>query len=107
MADLFSYFNESDLELTGDHLGHLNEESRLVGVVFNDVVIHVDEDPEAQKQTQKKVTPVVAQVGQCVLSHARLSSMRSALSYLSKSIFTSKTVACKLAQKCSLHYFSL
>lgn len=54
MADLFSYFNESDLELTGDHLGHLNEESRLVGVVFNDVVIHVDEDPEAQKQTQKK-----------------------------------------------------
>ena len=43
--DLFSYFSESDLELAGDRLGYLDEEGRLVGVVFNDVVVHVDEDP--------------------------------------------------------------
>lgn len=40
-----SYFNEGDLELAGGHLGHLDEESRLVAVVFDDVVVHVDEDP--------------------------------------------------------------
>lgn len=40
-----SYFNKGDLELTADDLGHLNEEGRLVGVVFDDVVVHVDENP--------------------------------------------------------------
>lgn len=40
-----SYFDESDLELAGDDLGHLDEERRLVGVVFDDVVVHVDENP--------------------------------------------------------------
>lgn len=40
-----SYFNEGDLELPVDELGHLNEEGRLVGVMFDDVVVHVDENP--------------------------------------------------------------
>lgn len=44
-TELFSYFNQSDLDLTGDRLGHLNEEGGLVGVVFHNVVVHVDENP--------------------------------------------------------------
>jgi len=42
---LLSYFNEGDLELAVDDLGHLNEEGRLVGVMLDDVVVHVDENP--------------------------------------------------------------
>lgn len=45
MTGTFSYFDESDLELTRGHLGHVDQESRVVGVVFDDVVIHIDEDP--------------------------------------------------------------
>lgn len=44
-AGRLSYFNEGDLELAGGHLGHLDEERRLVAVVFDDVVVHVDENP--------------------------------------------------------------
>lgn len=44
-----SYFNESDLQVAGGCLGHLHQESRLVGVVFHDVVVHVDEDPGERK----------------------------------------------------------
>lgn len=46
-----SYFNESDLQVARGRLGHLYQESRLVGVVFHDVVIHVDEDPEEKNVT--------------------------------------------------------
>lgn len=45
MGCRLSYFNESDLDLTSDGRGHLDEEGRLVGVVFDDVVVHVDENP--------------------------------------------------------------
>lgn len=49
-----SYFNKRDLELTGEHLRHLDEEGQLIGVVFNDVVVHVNENPEENtKQTGK------------------------------------------------------
>lgn len=40
-----SYFHQSDLEVTVGRLGHLDEERRLVGVVFDDVVVHVDKNP--------------------------------------------------------------
>lgn len=56
----FSYFNESDLKLTAGDLGHLNEEGRLVCVVFNDVIVHVDEDPERETSKNKKVNSVMA-----------------------------------------------
>lgn len=48
-VDLSSYFNQSDLVLTSNHLQHLDEEGRLVGVVFNDVVVHVDENAEKRQ----------------------------------------------------------
>lgn len=51
-----SYFNESDLELAVGGLGHLNEEGRLVGVVFDDVVVHVNENPEEKKKKKKIVS---------------------------------------------------
>lgn len=47
-----SYFNEGDLEMAGGHLGHLDEESRLVAVVFDDVVVHVDENPGERRGGQ-------------------------------------------------------
>ena len=53
-----SYFNESDLELTASDLGHLDEEGRLIGVVFDDVVVHVDENPaETHGGKKRKVNP--------------------------------------------------
>lgn len=49
----FSYFNKGNLELTVAQLGNLDEECWLVGVVLDDVVIHVDKDPvgETNKKT--------------------------------------------------------
>lgn len=39
-----SYFDQSELDEPGS-LGHLDEEGRLVGVVFDNGVVHVDENP--------------------------------------------------------------
>lgn len=50
-----SYFNESDLELAANNLGHLNEEGWLVGVVFDDVVVHVDVNPEEKTNKNKRL----------------------------------------------------
>lgn len=64
MGCWFSYFNESDLELAAGDLGHLDEEGRLVGVVFDDVVVHVDENPEEEEAKIKKVTSVIMRKNQ-------------------------------------------
>lgn len=55
MGRRLSYFDEGDLELTAADLGHLDEEGRLVGVVFDDVVVHVDENPEEKTIKKCKV----------------------------------------------------
>lgn len=49
-----SYFNENDLEPTSDGLRNLNQEGRLVGVVFDNVVVHVDENPEEKTSNKKR-----------------------------------------------------
>lgn len=49
-----SYFNENDLEPTSDGLRNLNQEGRLVGVVFDDVVVHVDKNPEEKTSDKKR-----------------------------------------------------
>lgn len=55
ILQMSSYFNKSDLKLAGARLRHLNEESGLVAVVFNDVVVHVDVySAERHKHTPKK-----------------------------------------------------
>lgn len=41
-----SYFSQSHLELANRWLRDLYLEGRLVSVVFDDVVVHVDEDAE-------------------------------------------------------------
>lgn len=53
-AESFSYFSESDLELTGDHFRHVDEEGRLVGVMFDDVVVHVDENAEGETERKNE-----------------------------------------------------
>lgn len=49
--ELGLYFNEGDLELTAD-LRDLDLKSQLVGVVFNDVVVHVYKDPAGKMSKQ-------------------------------------------------------
>lgn len=65
------------MELAGDKLGYLNEEGRLVGVVFNDVVVHVDKDPAGntrikcyirypgRRSTSRKKTLIISKIVKC------------------------------------------
>lgn len=60
-----SYFNESDLELTADHLRHIDEESGLVGIVFDNDVVHVDVNSAGGGEREQ------TSVGGCARSQAR------------------------------------